>query len=145
MRVFDAFTDFKQEILDKRHDLGFQEWTVVQIHELSAEDRESLSSVKIEDRETVCLVTIVNATTHVDETVLLKDDGRTYEAIRQVCIDEYIKDLPHRIVGIDPKKDKAFTEYESWRQFSDDWLVQDGKLVAPDIVPLLFDLPSDIE
>ncbi len=145
MRTFNTYADFEQQVLASKHALGFQEWTVVQVHALTDQEKSGITSVDLRNAATACLVTIVHTTNKACETVLVADTHLTAQDIQARVFDSYIQDIDNRILGVDPTVNSGFFEYDSWEEFKSVWLVRDGKPVVPHIMPLLFDLPSDVE
>lgn len=145
MKFYEEFSEYSSHVLSSRNTLGFLDWTVVQVHDLDDSEKAQIMSHDVSSAKTACFITVVHAVKQVSETFLVCDNTLTADDIRSRCLDAYLHDIDNRILGVDPGADHGFTEYDSWSEFRDVWLVRDGKPVIPHIMPLLFDLPSDVE
>ena len=57
----------------------------------------------------------------------------------------YVANLPVKFGSFTPDVYDAYTEYDSWEEFSRSWFVRDGRSVFHINIPLLFDHISDVE
>ena len=148
MKVYENLKLFFDELGNEDpNQFGFKDLQLVRvIHTPDSEYQELVAKREDQLGFQPILLKFADPFTHKTSQVIIKNvNDETAEKIKDYFRKKYVLDLPKKIGNFTPDVFDAYTEYDSWEDFSKSWFVRDSGPVFHINIPLLVDHMSDVE
>lgn len=149
VKIYDTFDHFWHDYFSGQPNTqaSFDAWTIAHFTHTSDEEYQQL---RLAGKDSLgyqpTLLTLADPLNQENVEVIVKNMSDTvYHSLRGQYQQRFIEQLPNRFGLFHAESQQADAIYDSWEQFAQAWLTNEGQNVLKYNLPLSFDHVSDID